>query len=164
MLLVYIALATVGYYKLGVSFDFTKPVTSVLPRDAWVVLMNLALFIRCIIAYIVSALCRLRLCELGELAAGAGAGRPARPPEHSKRSSHRRSEPLHPADQPQRLHRHGHPSRQALLGAAGAAAPGAWAAADVGGGERLWHRLQVGGTRPAHTGSPAPRHPTAARQ
>lgn len=49
MTVVYILLATLGYAKLGTDFDFSAPVTSVLPRDAWVVIMNLALFFRCVV-------------------------------------------------------------------------------------------------------------------
>jgi hypothetical protein len=51
----YVLIACVGYSKLGVDFDFTKPVTSVLPQDTWVVLMNLALLVRCIVAYLLNA-------------------------------------------------------------------------------------------------------------
>lgn len=44
-------LGVVAYWKLGSSFDTSQPITSVLPRDGWTVLMNAALLVRCIVAF-----------------------------------------------------------------------------------------------------------------
>lgn len=40
-----------GYSIYGTSIDTSKPITSVLSKDAWSVAMNAGLFIHCIIAY-----------------------------------------------------------------------------------------------------------------
>ena len=70
MTLCYILIASIGYWKLGRDFDFTKPVTSVLPQDTWAVLMNVALLIRCLVAYLLNLniwtgmyLCALSVCR-----------------------------------------------------------------------------------------------------
>ena len=47
----YVILGGVGYWKLGVNFDHSKPITSVLPEDMWTSVMNVGLFAHCIIAY-----------------------------------------------------------------------------------------------------------------
>ncbi len=50
----YLALGAVGYLKLGSNFDLSRPITSVLPYDAWSVTMNGLLFLHCVVAYAVS--------------------------------------------------------------------------------------------------------------
>ena len=47
----YVILGGVGYWKMGVHFDHSKPITSVLPEDLWTSVMNIGLFAHCIIAY-----------------------------------------------------------------------------------------------------------------
>ena len=47
----YVILGGVGYWKMGVHFDHSKPITSVLPEDIWTSVMNVGLFAHCIIAY-----------------------------------------------------------------------------------------------------------------
>ncbi len=51
MTVLYIIMGSVGYYRLGSVFDFSRPVTSILPHDAWNVLMNAGVFVHCIFAY-----------------------------------------------------------------------------------------------------------------
>ena len=43
--------AACRYRQLGASFDLEKPLTSILPQDAWTVVMNAGLFAHCILAY-----------------------------------------------------------------------------------------------------------------
>ncbi|KAL3140245.1 hypothetical protein ABBQ38_004517 [Trebouxia sp. C0009 RCD-2024] len=47
----YVILGGVGYWKLGRDFDHSKPITGVLPEDMWTSVMNVGLFVHCIIAY-----------------------------------------------------------------------------------------------------------------
>lgn len=47
----YVILGGVGYWKMGLDFDHSKPITSVLPEDVWTSVMNAGLFAHCIIAY-----------------------------------------------------------------------------------------------------------------
>ncbi|KAL0023611.1 hypothetical protein WJX77_006953 [Trebouxia sp. C0004] len=47
----YLILGGVGYWKMGLDFDHSKPITSVLPEDIWTSVMNIGLFAHCIIAY-----------------------------------------------------------------------------------------------------------------
>lgn len=47
--------AITGYYKLGPDFDHTMPLTSILPRDGWTVVMNVALLVRCLVAFTLNA-------------------------------------------------------------------------------------------------------------
>lgn len=47
----YVILGGVGYWKMGLNFDHSKPITSVLPEDIWTSVMNVGLFLHCIIAY-----------------------------------------------------------------------------------------------------------------
>lgn len=49
----YLAIGSVGYYRLGSAFDLTKPVTSILPQDAWLMAANVGLLAHCIVAYMV---------------------------------------------------------------------------------------------------------------
>lgn len=51
MTVLYIIMGSVGYIRLGSSFDFSRPVTSILPHDAWNVVMNAGIFVHCIFAY-----------------------------------------------------------------------------------------------------------------
>ena len=51
MTVLYVIMGSVGYYRLGSIFDFSRPVTSILPHDAWNVLMNAGVFVHCIFAY-----------------------------------------------------------------------------------------------------------------
>ena len=51
MTVLYIIMGSVGYYRLGSVFDFSRPVTSILPHDAWNVVMNAGVFVHCIFAY-----------------------------------------------------------------------------------------------------------------
>ncbi|KAK9836304.1 hypothetical protein WJX81_003609 [Elliptochloris bilobata] len=47
----YVGIGAIGYRQLGASFDLEKPMTSILPQDAWTVVMNAGLFAHCILAY-----------------------------------------------------------------------------------------------------------------
>ncbi|KAL3133625.1 hypothetical protein ABBQ32_008143 [Trebouxia sp. C0010 RCD-2024] len=51
MTVLYVIMGSVGYYRLGSIFDFSRPVTSILPHDAWNVVMNAGVFVHCIFAY-----------------------------------------------------------------------------------------------------------------
>ena len=51
MTVVYLIMGAVGYLRLGSVFDFSRPITSVLPHDAWNVIMNAGVFVHCIFAY-----------------------------------------------------------------------------------------------------------------
>ena len=51
MTVVYIIMGCIGYYRLGSVFDFSRPITSILPHDGWNVLMNAGVFVHCIFAY-----------------------------------------------------------------------------------------------------------------
>ncbi|EFN54961.1 hypothetical protein CHLNCDRAFT_134730 [Chlorella variabilis] len=51
----YVLISVVGYSKLGPNFDHSKPITSVLPWDWWTVVINTALLIRCLVAYVLNA-------------------------------------------------------------------------------------------------------------
>ena len=51
MTVLYVIMGSVGYYRLGSTFDFSRPVTSILPHDAWNVVMNAGVFVHCIFAY-----------------------------------------------------------------------------------------------------------------
>jgi hypothetical protein len=53
MTVVYLAVGSVGYYRLGSHFDLTKPLTSILPQDAWLMAANVGLLAHCIVAYMV---------------------------------------------------------------------------------------------------------------
>jgi hypothetical protein len=50
---VYLLFGCVGYWRLGSDFDVTKPVTSILDQDAWVMAANAGLLVHCVIAYMV---------------------------------------------------------------------------------------------------------------
>lgn len=54
MTVAYLAVGSVGYYRLGSHFDLTKPLTSILPQDAWLMAANIGLLAHCIVAYMVS--------------------------------------------------------------------------------------------------------------
>jgi vesicular inhibitory amino acid transporter len=49
----YLLIGCVGYARLGRDFDHSKPVTSVLPNDAWTLVANAGLLAHCIVAYMV---------------------------------------------------------------------------------------------------------------
>ena len=51
MTVLYVIMGSVGYYRLGSTFDFSRPVTSILPHDAWNIVMNAGVFVHCIFAY-----------------------------------------------------------------------------------------------------------------
>ncbi len=53
MTVVYLAVGSVGYFRLGSQFDLTKPLTSILPQDAWLMAANVGLLAHCIVAYMV---------------------------------------------------------------------------------------------------------------
>ena len=52
------------YRQLGARFDLEKPLTSILPQDAWTVVMNAGLFAHCILAYQVLLLAAFLLLSL----------------------------------------------------------------------------------------------------
>ncbi|KAK9902167.1 hypothetical protein WJX75_006684 [Coccomyxa subellipsoidea] len=54
MTVVYLAVGSVGYYRLGSHFDLTKPLTSILPQDAWLMAANVGLLAHCIVAYMIN--------------------------------------------------------------------------------------------------------------
>ena len=51
MTVLYLIMGSVGYIRLGSVFDFSRPVTSILPHDAWNIVMNAGVFVHCIFAY-----------------------------------------------------------------------------------------------------------------
>ncbi len=55
----YLMIGCVGYARLGSDFDLTKPVTSILPQDGWIMAANVGLLVHCIIAYMVRAPCQI---------------------------------------------------------------------------------------------------------
>ncbi|GAB4818791.1 hypothetical protein N2152v2_005837 [Parachlorella kessleri] len=81
----YLALGAVGYLKLGSNFDLSRPITSVLPYDAWSVTMNGLLFLHCVVAYAININVWTDLV-LHLLAAAHGV-----PTSHQDSSSHRGS-------------------------------------------------------------------------
>ncbi|CAL8466173.1 g5709 [Coccomyxa elongata] len=54
MTVAYLAVGSVGYYRLGSHFDLTKPLTSILPQDAWLMAANVGLLAHCIVAYMIN--------------------------------------------------------------------------------------------------------------
>lgn len=47
-----LAVGVVGYGLLGTSVDLHKPISSVLDKDVWLVIMNAGIFVHCISAYV----------------------------------------------------------------------------------------------------------------
>ena len=64
MTVAYLAVGSVGYYRLGSHFDLTKPLTSILPQDAWLMAANVGLLAHCIVAYMVRLPCFCCACTL----------------------------------------------------------------------------------------------------
>lgn len=50
------------YRQLGADFDLEKPITSILPQDAWTIVMNAGLFVHCVLAYQINLNVWTHLC------------------------------------------------------------------------------------------------------
>lgn len=56
MTVIYLGMGVYGYHQLGYDFDHSKPITSILPYDAWTVVMNVSFKPRfwCLFSYLFS--------------------------------------------------------------------------------------------------------------